>query len=197
MNSGYQMPMTEVFLNRLIKDLGADRKATRMDACLTLLNYQDKKVIERLVKELKNSDSGIRGNAAYILGRMGSTLAEKDLLALLGDKDLGVRMNACIALGDAGGIESARALTRLLDDRVLGRHAKQSLDSIWEKQKESRGKINDSKARILAMSKESIVRDRNEFMQKADELLGRMRRLRRNDPPEKKITRKKPRKHLS
>ncbi len=197
MNSGYQLPMTDAFLNRLVRDLGADRKATRMDACTTLIQYPEKNVVRRLVKELGNSNSNVRGNAAFILGRIGDSLAEKDLIALLKDDNVGGRINACMALGDVGGMESAGILMEFVNDRVLGKHAKEAMDNIWERQKAKRGKINDSKARILAMSKESIIRERGEFMQKVDELIDRMRQLRRNDPPEKKAIRKKPRRHLS
>ncbi|NYZ77379.1 HEAT repeat domain-containing protein [Candidatus Micrarchaeota archaeon] len=184
MYDGFKAPMTDTLLNRLISDLGAERKAAMKEACITLTQYQEKKVVDRLVMELKNNDPDIRRNAAYILGRMGSKEAENGLIPLLEDENPTVRMSACNALGQVGGEKAEDVLIRLISDKLIGESAQGAVGRILERKHAEKEKNGSGEMTLTDLSRGQIIKERQEFMEKADGLLSRMKRITRNDPPE-------------
>ena len=80
----------------------------------------DKAEVERLVRELSDSDYTMRWDAATALGELGDTSAMPALIRALSDSDTLVRERAATALGRLGDDSAVPALMKALSDSDKG-----------------------------------------------------------------------------
>jgi len=86
--------------------------------------------LNRLLQELKHSDSEVRRSAVEVLGRLGDSRAVEPLLAALADSSSTVRESAAAALGQSGDPRAVESLIANLGD--FGRSSDAAVEALVE-----------------------------------------------------------------
>lgn len=76
--------------------------------------------IEKLIKQLKDSDSTTRFEAAQALGESGDEAAVEPLIEALRDREHTIRSAAARSLGEIGDARAVKPLIAALKDRSMG-----------------------------------------------------------------------------
>jgi hypothetical protein len=172
----FEPPLTDGYLKKLIRDLGAERKAVRRDAYVTLMASYNKKVVRRLISALGNKNERIRGSAAHILGRREDKEAEKPLIEALKDEKNTVKLEVCVALGNVGGPDAVRPLIELTkgEDKRLAKEAEKSIEKIRKRRNNEMEQMKLECQRFMARKR----KDHETFLNSAEEILMRMSEIR-------------------
>ena len=118
-------------VEKLIRDLQADKPLIRRDAAAQLGKAKDARVVEPLLMALRDEDEGVRREATKALGEIGDPRTAKPLSEMLNDTDEFVRVNALEALErirsdeavnlSIGGLKNTNPLVRINACASLGR----------------------------------------------------------------------------
>ncbi|MCJ7545252.1 MAG: HEAT repeat domain-containing protein [Deltaproteobacteria bacterium] len=118
-------------VEKLIRDLQADKPLVRRDAAAQLGKAKDARVVEPLLMALRDEDEGVRREATKALGEIGDPRTAKPLSEMLNDTDEFVRVNALEALErirsdeavnlSIGGLKNTNPLVRINACASLGR----------------------------------------------------------------------------
>jgi len=166
----------------LIKQLGDVNARIQDRATDTLANYKSPLVLPRVTTLLRDENANRRRNAARILSTIGTVKSVEPLINTLSDENPDVRYWVAGALGELGDVAAIPKLSELAKydtSKKVKKMAKKAIEEIKKVQS------SDSMKRQI----EDKI-----FEQKAEEVMERIRTIRRSyrkdKPHEKKITRK-------
>lgn len=181
------LAMTDAYVKKLIRDLGAERPAVRREARIALALHTGKRVTNEMLDNLNTKNDKRRLLIVHILGNKDDERIEPALIeALQMEKEQNIRHEICNSLGSTGKTkETIDALSKLTTngDKSLMIKAKACIGKIRKRMNVALDRTDSphrKKVDLITMgeiksTKEELQVGNRRFMESTGELLEKMR----------------------